>query len=163
MAYFDARKYDPAGVRDLIGRFKHLLDAVLREPDVPINELLGIPADQLRERALEYAKCERARFLEQHRALRTQLQELEADRAARLKVIEALTDRINQLEDDRALQLTTVVDRLNEFEADRAARLKVIEALTDQLKESEAGRASVNGFIRSILSSLRNHNKPMPH
>ena len=183
LAYFDARKYDPAGVRDLIDRFKLLLDAVLREPDVPINELLGIPADQLRERALEYAKCERARFLEQHRALRTQLQESEADRAARLKVIEALTDRINQLEDDRALQLTAVVDRLNESEADRAARLKVIEALTDQLKESEAdraarfeqvniltdllknqaGRASVNGFIRSILSSLRNHNKPMPH
>ncbi|MGB9020877.1 MAG: condensation domain-containing protein, partial [Pseudolabrys sp.] len=66
LAQFDAEKYDPAGVRHLIARFKHLLDAVSRKPDIPINELLGLSVDQLRERD----KAERSALLERNRALR---------------------------------------------------------------------------------------------
>jgi uncharacterized coiled-coil protein SlyX len=102
-------------VRDLIDRFKHLLDAVSREPDLPINEVLGISVGQLRER-------EHAVLSERHRALRTQLRELDADRAARLEKIDILT----------AL--------LKESEADRAAQLEQINVLTTRLKDSEADR-----------------------
>ena len=37
---FDAGLYDPAGVRDFIGHYDNLLDAVSRQPDVPIRELI---------------------------------------------------------------------------------------------------------------------------
>jgi amino acid adenylation domain-containing protein len=39
-AMFDARLYDPAGVRNLIARLTRFLDAVSRDPDRPIVQLL---------------------------------------------------------------------------------------------------------------------------
>jgi hypothetical protein len=38
---FDARLFDPARVRDWVGRFGRLLDAVSREPDLPIGKLVA--------------------------------------------------------------------------------------------------------------------------
>jgi amino acid adenylation domain-containing protein len=146
---FDAGRYDPAGVRRLMARFNHLLDAASREPDVPINELLGLSADQLRERALERDKTERSALLERIRALRGHLQELEADRAARLHRINILTDTLKESEADRAARLHRInilTDTLKESEADRAARLEQINILTNRLEESEA---------RNLSSALR--------
>src|SRR5262249_36357275 len=114
---FDAGKYNPAGVHYMIARFKHLLDAVSQNPDLPINELLGLLADQLRERALERDKTERSVLLERNRALRGRLQESETDRAARLEQINILTNT------------------LSESETDRAARLEQINILTNTLSE----------------------------
>jgi non-ribosomal peptide synthetase component F len=156
-AHFDAGKYDPAGVRSLIDRFKRLLDAVSRQPDVPINELLGLSADQLREGALERAKCERADLLERHRALKTQLQESEADRAARLEQINILTGILKEAEADRAArleQINILTNALKESEADRAARLEQINVLTDALNESEADRAARLKVIEGLTDQL---------
>ena len=129
LAQFDARRYDPAGVRHLIARFKYLVDAVSRKPDVPINELLGLSIDQLRERD----KVER-----RIRALRAQLQESEADRAARLEQINILTNTLKDSEADRLERINILTNRLKESEADRAARLEQIDILTDTLKESRS-------------------------
>jgi len=41
-AIFDAGIYDPAGVRELVGRFQRLLDAVAYSPDVNVEELLAM-------------------------------------------------------------------------------------------------------------------------
>jgi amino acid adenylation domain-containing protein len=157
LAQFDAKKYDPAGVRHLIARFKHLLDAVSRKPDVPINKLLGLSADQFRERALERDRAERSTLLERNRALRGQLQESEADRATRLEQINILTNALNESEADRTTrleQINTLTNALNESEADRAARLKVIGGLTDRLNESEADRAALLQVIERLTSQL---------
>jgi amino acid adenylation domain-containing protein len=167
-AHFDAGKYDPAGVRHLIGRFKRLLDAVSRQPDVPIHELLGLSASQVRKAALAGDKAERASLLERNRALTTRLRESEADRAARLEQINILTnalkkseaeltDRLNESEADRAArleQINILTSALKESEADRAARLKVIGGLTDRLNESEADRAARLQVIERLTSRL---------
>ena len=41
-AIFDAGIYDPAGVRELIGGFRRLLDGIARNPDLSVEELLAM-------------------------------------------------------------------------------------------------------------------------
>jgi hypothetical protein len=152
--YFDAETYDPAGVRRLINRFNHLLDAASWEPDVPINELLGLSADQLRERD----KAERSALLQRNRALRGDLQESETDRAARLEQINFLTNTLKESETDRAArleQINVLTNTLKESEVDRAARLEQINVLTDALKESEADRAARLEQINILTNALK--------
>jgi amino acid adenylation domain-containing protein len=156
--YFDAGIYDPAGVRDLIDRFKHLLDAVSRKPDSPINELLGLSAGEFRERALERDKAERASLLDRNRALRTHLKESEADRTARLEQIHHLTNALKESEADRGARLehiNNLTNALKESEADRGARLEHINNLTNALKESEVDRAARLEQINSLTNALK--------
>jgi GT2 family glycosyltransferase len=121
------------------------LMSISRKPDVPINELLGLSADELRQRALERDKFKRSVLLARKRSLRGQLQESEADRAARLEQINILTNALKESEADRAArleQINILTNALKESEADRAARLEQINILTNALKKSEAERAA---------------------